>query len=180
MWKNYNQVEISKKCFKIIDFKSNLCWLSLTYIFFCRIVAAFSIHSYGNVMIFPWGYANIKHENEDKMSELAYKMVNDIKWRTSDRELYVPGTAYQVLIYLSRLTPSILLRYLIDGALQVVLQMIGTALLVFLTHTLGSFQRGMKMGFMVLSCHQRTSLEYFAASILSPNFLLFRLGSIYL
>ena len=48
-------------------------------------------------MIFPWGYANIKHENEDKMSELAYKMVNDIKWRTSDRELYVPGTAYQVL-----------------------------------------------------------------------------------
>ena len=78
------------------DFKSNLCWLSLTYLFFCRIVAAFSIHSYGNVMIFPWGYANIKHENEDKMSELAYKMVNDIKWRTSDRELYVPGTAYQV------------------------------------------------------------------------------------
>ena len=47
-------------------------------------------------MIFPWGYANIKHEIEDKMSELAYKMVNDIKWRTSDRELYVPGTAYQV------------------------------------------------------------------------------------
>ena len=49
-------------------------------------------------MIFPWGYANVKHEDVDKMSELAYKMANDIKWRTSDRELYVPGTAYQVLI----------------------------------------------------------------------------------
>ena len=48
-------------------------------------------------MIFPWGYANIKHEDVDKMSELAYKMVNDIKWRTSEGELYVPGTAYQVL-----------------------------------------------------------------------------------
>ena len=45
-----------------------------------RIEAAFSIHSYGNVLIFPWGYANVKHRNRDKMSKLAYKMVNEIKW----------------------------------------------------------------------------------------------------
>ena len=63
---------------------------------FSRIVAAFSIHSYGNLIIFPWGYANVKHKNADKMAELAYKMANDIKWKTSDRELYVPGTSYQV------------------------------------------------------------------------------------
>ena len=61
------------------------------------IVAAFSIHSYGNVIIFPWGYApNLEpHDNEEEMARLAYKMANDIKWYTKDRELYVPGTAYQ-------------------------------------------------------------------------------------
>ena len=63
------------------------------------IVAAFSIHSYGNVIIFPWGYApNMEpHDNVEEMARLAYKMVNDIKWYTKDRELYVPGTAYQAV-----------------------------------------------------------------------------------
>ena len=62
------------------------------------IVAAFSIHSYGNVMIFPWGYGPAEpHDNAEEMARLAYKMVNDIKWYTKDRELYVPGTAYQAV-----------------------------------------------------------------------------------
>lgn len=64
------------------------------------IVAAFSIHAYGNVMIFPWGYGPAEpHDNAEEMARLAYKMVNDIKlkWYTKDRELYVPGTAYQAV-----------------------------------------------------------------------------------
>ena len=47
-------------------------------------------------MIFPWGYGPAEpHDNAEEMSRLAYKMVNAIKWYTKDRELYVPGTAYQ-------------------------------------------------------------------------------------
>ena len=69
------------------------------------IVAAFSIHSYGNVMIFPWGYGPSEpHDNAEEMARLAYKMVNDIKWYTKDRELYVPGTAYQAASSLPMLT----------------------------------------------------------------------------
>ncbi len=70
---------------------------------YISIVAAFSIHSYGNVMIFPWGYGPAEpHDNAEEMSRLAYKMVNAIKWYTKDREIYVPGTAYQA-IFLSDL-----------------------------------------------------------------------------
>ena len=49
------------------------------------------------MIIFPWGYApNLEpHDKEEEMARLAYKMANDIKWYTKDRELYVPGTAYQ-------------------------------------------------------------------------------------
>ena len=60
------------------------------------IVSAVSVHSYGNVIIFPWGYGPAAHPEAAEMSRLAYKMVNDIKWRTEDKALYVPGTAYQV------------------------------------------------------------------------------------
>ena len=40
------------------------------------IVAAFSIHSYGNVIIFPWGFGPAEpHENAEEMERLAFKMV---------------------------------------------------------------------------------------------------------
>ena len=48
------------------------------------------------MIIFPWGYGPVAHPEAAEMSRLAYKMVNDIKWRTEDKALYVPGTAYQV------------------------------------------------------------------------------------
>ena len=51
-------------------------------------------------MIFPWGYGPAEpHDNAEEMARLAYKMVNDIKlkWYIKDRELYVPGTAYQAV-----------------------------------------------------------------------------------
>ena len=47
-------------------------------------------------MIIPWGYTQKIHKNRDRMARLAFKMVNWIKWYSSDKELYVPGTAYQV------------------------------------------------------------------------------------
>ena len=50
------------------------------------------------------------------MAELAYKMSNDIKWKTSDRELYVPGTAYQVSINDDDQTPCFLIRHCICKA----------------------------------------------------------------
>ena len=56
-------------------------------------------------MIFPWGYGPSEpHDNAEEMARLAYKMVNDIKWYTKDRELYVPGTAYQAISSLPMLT----------------------------------------------------------------------------
>ena len=60
------------------------------------VVAGVSVHSYGNVLIMPWGYDDVAHDDQDQLSRLAYKMVNAVKWNTKDRELYVPGTAYQV------------------------------------------------------------------------------------
>ena len=62
----------------------------------CRIVSAISIHSYGNVLIFPWGYSMEKHPDKDKISRLAYKMMNNVKWSSDDYEIYVPGTAFEV------------------------------------------------------------------------------------
>ena len=51
------------------------------------------------MIIFPWGYApNLEpHDNAEEMARLAYKMANEIKWYTKDRELYVPGTSYQAI-----------------------------------------------------------------------------------
>ena len=48
------------------------------------------------MLIIPWGYEDIVHEKSQQMTRMAYKMVNAVKWGTRDRELYVPGTAYQV------------------------------------------------------------------------------------
>ena len=65
-------------------------------------------------MIFPWGYGPAEpHDNVEEMSRLAYKMVNAIKWYTKDREIYVPGTAYQAII------SSVLITVLIDHVIQV-------------------------------------------------------------
>ena len=53
---------------------------------FCaRVKAAISIHSYGNVLIMPWGYDDIAHEEAKQMTRMAYKMVNAVKWGTKDR-----------------------------------------------------------------------------------------------
>ena len=61
-----------------------------------RIVSAISIHSYGNVLIFPWGYSMQTHPDKAKLSRLAYKMMNSVKWSSEDYEIYVPGTAFEV------------------------------------------------------------------------------------
>ena len=61
-----------------------------------RIVSAISIHSYGNVLIFPWGYSMERHPDKDRLSRLAYKMMNSVKWNSEDYEIYVPGTAFEV------------------------------------------------------------------------------------
>ena len=62
------------------------------------IVAAVAVHSKGNMILFPWGYAADPppHPNADEMSRLAYKMYWKIKTNTEDRAIYVPGTACQV------------------------------------------------------------------------------------
>ena len=70
---------------------------SLTHL--ARIVSAISIHSYGNVLIFPWGYSMEKHPEKDRLSRLAYKMMNNVKWYSEDYEIYVPGTSFEVLFY---------------------------------------------------------------------------------
>ena len=57
-------------------------------------MAAISVHSYGNVLIFPWGYKEEAHPEKARLSKLAYKVVNTIRAMTG--EIYVPGTAYEV------------------------------------------------------------------------------------
>ena len=37
-----------------------------------------------------------KHPDKDKISRLAYKMMNNVKWSSDDYEIYVPGTAFEV------------------------------------------------------------------------------------
>lgn len=59
-----------------------------------RIMAAISVHSYGNVWIFPWGYTEEQHPEKARISKLAYKVVNTIRFMTG--EIFVPGTAYEV------------------------------------------------------------------------------------
>ena len=57
-------------------------------------MAAISVHSYGNVWIFPWGYTEEQHPEKARISKLAYKVVNTIRFMTG--EIFVPGTAYEV------------------------------------------------------------------------------------
>ena len=61
-------------------------------------MAAISVHSYGNVLIFPWGYKEEAHPEKARISKFAYKVVNTIRWVTG--EIFVPGTAYEVLTML--------------------------------------------------------------------------------
>ena len=70
-----------------------------------RIQAAISVHSYGNVLIFPWGYSEEQHPEKYRLSKMAYKIVNAIKWTTN--EFYVPGTAYEVQL-IARIYPFML------------------------------------------------------------------------
>ena len=71
-------------------------------------MAAISVHSYGNVLIFPWGYTEEQHPDKARISRFAYKVVNTIRWVTG--EIYVPGTAYEVIIHYDLCT-----RYCILG-----------------------------------------------------------------
>ena len=61
------------------------------------IVAAVAVHSKGNMILFPWGYAADPppHPNAEEMSRLAYKMYWKIKTKTEDKAIYVSGTACQ-------------------------------------------------------------------------------------
>ena len=40
-----------------------------------------------------------KHPEKDRLSRLAYKMMNNVKWYSEDYEIYVPGTSFEVLFY---------------------------------------------------------------------------------
>ena len=109
-------------------------------------MAAISVHSYGNVWIFPWGYTEEQHPEKARISKLAYKVVNTIRFMTG--EIFVPGTAYEVSFTYFLKFLSYMWRCLASGGLQVAVQMTGIFLWVFLTASLLSCLRGMQMDSM--------------------------------
>ena len=125
---------------------------SLTHL--ARIVSAISIHSYGNVLIFPWGYSMEKHPDKDRLSRLAYKMMNNVKWYSEDYEIYVPGTAFEVQNYLSmKGNYSEVFRCLIGGGTPGAPRMTGTAPSASATASPGSFRRRTKTASTASSSH---------------------------
>jgi len=58
------------------------------------IKAAVSIHSYGNVLIYPWGYKQEKHSRQVQLASLATKMSKAIQDKYGEK--YQPGTAREV------------------------------------------------------------------------------------
>jgi len=58
------------------------------------IKAAVSVHSFGNVLIFPWGYTTTPHKNKSKLSKMANFISEHIEKKT--KEFYKPGTAREV------------------------------------------------------------------------------------
>jgi len=59
-----------------------------------NIRAAISIHSYGNVLIYPWGYKHTQHPRKTQLAKLATEVSNAIKEKHG--EVYQPGTAREV------------------------------------------------------------------------------------
>eukprot|EP00088_Acartia_fossae_P024293 TRINITY_DN2525_c0_g1_i3.p1 TRINITY_DN2525_c0_g1~~TRINITY_DN2525_c0_g1_i3.p1 ORF type:complete len:431 (-),score=73.77 TRINITY_DN2525_c0_g1_i3:221-1513(-) len=55
---------------------------------------AVSVHSFGNVLIYPWGYTSQPHPNQKELHRIASKVSDAIKNITG--EYYQPGTAKQV------------------------------------------------------------------------------------
>ena len=56
--------------------------------------AAVSIHSYGSVLIYPWGYKTVAHPDKSKLAGLAKQISEAVK--TKHGEYYRPGTAREV------------------------------------------------------------------------------------
>jgi len=59
-----------------------------------NVQAAISVHSFGNVLIYPWGYKEKQHERRVPLASLANDMSQAIFSRTGER--YEPGTAREV------------------------------------------------------------------------------------
>jgi len=59
-----------------------------------NIRAAVSIHSYGSVIIYPWGYKQTQHPRRGQLSKLAKEISDAVK--TNHKEYYEPGTAREV------------------------------------------------------------------------------------
>jgi len=59
-----------------------------------NIRAAVSVHSYGNVLIFPWGYKEEPHPRKAQLRQMANMISADVKQRTG--EIYRPGTSKEV------------------------------------------------------------------------------------
>jgi len=59
-----------------------------------NVKAAVSVHSYGNVLIYPWGYKEVAHSRRGPLSSLALNVSEAIMSRTG--EMYEPGTAREV------------------------------------------------------------------------------------
>jgi len=59
-----------------------------------NIKAAISIHSYGNVLIYPWGYKQTQHPRKKQLAKLATDISNAIQEKHSEK--YEPGTAREV------------------------------------------------------------------------------------
>jgi len=58
------------------------------------IQAAVSVHSYGNVIIFPWGYKEARHPNKTMLSTMANHIRNEVQKVTGEH--YRPGTSKEV------------------------------------------------------------------------------------
>jgi len=55
---------------------------------------AISVHAYGNVLIYPWGYKHVVHPDSDKLARLAGLVRDAILKKTG--EVYTAGTAVEV------------------------------------------------------------------------------------
>jgi len=59
-----------------------------------NVTVAVSVHSFGNVLIYPWGYKVEQHARRAPLAALAHAISGAIKEKTA--EVYQPGTAKEV------------------------------------------------------------------------------------
>lgn len=59
-----------------------------------NVAAAISIHSFGSVLIYPWGYKTAQHPRRSKLASLANSISEEVQ--EHHQELYQPGTAKEV------------------------------------------------------------------------------------